>query len=513
MNNFIISILTPKNRETFHVRPLAGAPYGAGDGSSYADAWGGFAAVDQTACSGNILEIAGTHTETFTVTQNNIWFTSRVGDPATIDSASVRSEGMVVNGRTGTVITGITMDGATVSNLDIRGTGVVCVTNDLVLTNSGNQGVQHYGTCIAIHNNITCTDNFDDGISGHDSSTVTVNGATLARNSAGINFVNSSTCTVNGTIVWGSGANVNTTYDMQSSGADSDKSTTIIYNSTSTPESECNAFSGGWIQMNGTVANPIIVTGQVTAASAGTGFLDLNGVILNGSLNVNSGGVANISNSIVTTMSATAGNINYSNCRIRGASNYSGIVTLEFCLIDGGADIMIDMQSGSNLSIKYCVFHNTGTDYGVALRTGCTVANFSNVTFSSTSGTSNGLFSNINITIKNVIFTGLAIGIRVVGTGIVVTGDYCCTFNNTIVSNGTGTYTQTNGQTTDPKLVDPANLDFSLDTGSSCIGTGDNLGASLEEGIIEAIWGNGTTIVPSTTTGNQLTNWNIGAYV
>lgn len=498
-------------RTVYYVRPAGGGPYGTSDGLSYANAWAGDAEINRTLIAGNKLFFCGTHTEDFIFNVNDVVMESYGPDPFVLDATGILI-GFQLTGGTKYVLKGLEINNATTSCLDIRG-ATTFKTYDLVLTNSGNQGAQHYGTCSGTHNNITSTDNVDDGVSGHDSSNISVNGGTFERNAAGVNFVQSSTCTMSGSFTWGTGLDANTTYDLQSSGADSDKSTTIIYNSSSPLQTECNAFSGGWIQMNGSIANPIVCNGNIVAASAGTGFLDLTAVIINGSLNVNSGGVANVTSSLVSTLSATGGKINYSKCRIRGASNYSDDVTLEYCLIDEGADIMIDTQSGASLSAKYCVFYNTGTDYGAATRTGSALDQLVNCTFVDTNNTSNGYFSNITTTIKNNIFTGLATGIRVVGAGVVVTGDYCCTFNNTTTSSGTGTYTQTNGQTTNPNLTAPASLDFSLGTGSSCLGTGVDLGASLEEGIESAEWGDGSTEVPEVTLGTQSANWNIGAYV
>jgi hypothetical protein len=77
-------------------------------------------------------------------------------------------------------------------------------------------------------------------------------------------------------------------------------------------------------------------------------------------------------------------------------------------------------------------------------------------------------------TIINSIFSTCTTGIKGHTTGWGAITNYCCFYNNTSnINNGVVNSTDI---TSDPKLVDPANGDFSLGSGSPCFDAGASLG-------------------------------------
>ena len=149
-----------------------------------------------------------------------------------------------------------------------------------------------------------------------------------------------------------------------------------------------------------------------------------------------------------------------------------------------------------------------GGDFGVVFRTGSS-GNVDNCTFVGVSNVGEGIFAQGSLTTNNNIFTDLNGGYNnISGTDVI---NNSCFFNNN--TDITGTVTNNSPQTTDPLLVDVPNNDFSLDVGSSCIGTALDLGAETE-GIFTANWGNGVDEIPVITMKFQTDGaWDIGAYV
>jgi hypothetical protein len=162
----------------------------------------------------------------------------------------------------------------------------------------------------------------------------------------------------------------------------------------------------------------------------------------------------------------------------------------------------------NDIDIAYCVFVGVEENKLAAwMATGSTINNFHNNTIvSDPTDMARGWYNETASTfeLENCIFTQL----KLTQFSANQTYNYCCFYDN--LTSPTG---DTNSITGDPNLEDIANFDFRLGSGSSCIGTGLDLGTE-ELGIETADWGNGVDELPVITTKLQTNGaWDVGAYV
>lgn len=548
--------------KTWYVRPSGGS-YGAADGTTYATAWDGFTNIDWTAAGvqpGDTLFIAGTHTELLTVggsgTIGSI-ITIRGDYPAdagVIDAEDTRNQGISNVSKNYITFTSISSIDAVVSCLSIEGTSTGIVTNSCTFSGSGNQGIQHLATVSATHNDVTCSGNADDGISGHDSATITVNGGTISGNDQGINVIADVVCTITGGVTFTS----NVSYDLFVTAATGDETAIInITGSTLPVKTECR--NGGKL-----ILDTCVISGALNVGVTGNGFLEGTDCTFSGAvryydnadvdidncdhtstLTVDSLAVIVMVNSAITPLilafDLTATNCVFDNIEFRaGGTNvltqclikalntaYFGTVTLNKCYVTdnasisgaltvnhslfdgtGTSDHILDVVSGGSLTIANSIFRDIiTTKFGVAFRTGSSgVVNGCN--FWDVGKVGKGIFTQVSLTASNCIFENLATGIH--QTAGTVVSDNSVFYDNT--ANTAGTVTQNSSQTGDPLFTNAAANDFSLGVGSSGLTNGKTLGASFDDGIDTAVWGNGTSETPVVTTLQQTGSWDIGAH-
>jgi hypothetical protein len=553
--------------KTWYVRPSGGS-YGDEDGTSYDTAWDGFANIDWTASGvqpNDTLYICGTHNELLTIGgsgESGKPITIRgdyEGDAGVVDSQDTRNIGIQISSINYVTLTSLSTIDAVVSCLNIQGTSTGIVTNSIIATGSGNQGIQHLNSVSATHNNPTSTGNVDDGISGHDSANIIINGGTITNNSDGINIIEDVRCTVNGPITFLG----NATQDIYMTQSTTEESVVATINDVDIPVSINISLGAKAVLNNCNIEGYLdIAVASINGFDSGSGFVEMNdcnltgnerygsgadvtsvNTVHNATITQRAGGVysfngselkqgfiahtTNAINSIFDSISFTAAGIcSFYSCLIKTLStDYVGNITIEDsyvlsnaalagcdmiatrCLFSGGTDQILDVESGSSISISYSVFKNiAASKFGIALRTGST-ASIDNCTFIGNANVGRGIFSQIDVTINNNIFLDLDVGIfRNAGTFV---SNNSCLFDNT--TDITGTVTNTDPVTTDPLLTYVANNDFSLGVGSSCIGAGKTLTEAT--GIDTADWGNGTDETPTVTTKEQTVPWDIGAYV
>lgn len=521
---------------------------------------------------GDLLYICGTHTEAFAVGGSGTApigyslgspITIRgdyPGDPGVINSADLRNTGFDCNSKNYITIHSLSSIDAVVDCFQFRGTSTGIVTYNLIATGSGNQGIQHEDTASVTHNNPYCNDNADDGVSGHGNAIIIINEGTFSNNGEGINVIEDVHCTVSGTTIFSS----NTSYDIWAVNATTDGSCwiditgatlsgnvrvdneakLILRNCTVNGPFEAapTVSRKGFLELYNTelagtilfddlsevIAENSILSGVITVNSANTS-IDLTDCTVSQDIQIRNsftatrtvftstitpsiGNTSTFTECLITSWGANIyGIMTFNECRIQDNAPVNGTANVNHCLFTGNGSIdhLLDVVSGGTLNVKYSVFKGMiAGKFGIAARTGSTVT-INGCTFVGASKVGKGLFTQVNVTANNCIFTDLESGFhQAAGTA----ATYNCVFyDNT--DDTVGTVTQNNSQTGDPALTAVGSNDFSLGTGSSAIGNGKDLGASFKEGIASAVWGNGTTEAPVVTLKKQATAWDIGAYI
>ena len=446
---------------------------------------------------GDNLYLMGTVTDTVRIETNDINVRGDLaGKELTLDATGLNA-GLIVDSKTGLKIYGGTYTNATVSNIHLEGTAEV-ETFNAITTNSGNQNVQHLDDTIAIHNNITATGGFDDGISGHERANITLNGdgTNISGNNQGVNVIEHCVVNINCNI----GANTS-----------EDVSLTNNFGSGVATANLNNCSAGVVIANRGSkivLNNANITTSlDIEGVSAAFGEVEANNSVIKQLRADDSDSIGNYTQClIVDNLYSLRGTHNFYKCRILGDFRMFDAVEFKWCLFsnENTTQHTIDANNVGDIKAHYNIFSNVTTGkFGLVADSGSTVE-ASNNTFL---GNGRGMYSNTAFTTANNIFSDLSIGYF--ASAVVPTLDNNCFFDNGTDINGTAT--NNNAQTTSPLLVDTANNDFSLGAGSSCIGTGKTLTES--EGIDIAIWGNGVNETPVVTTKTQGASWDIGAYV
>lgn len=170
----------------WYARPTS---QGAGNGTSYADAWA-FSSIDQTVIKpGDTLYIAGACSGILSLATGRI--TIRLdypGDPGSID-ATGQLRAISSIGLSHLTIYGGTYSGGSSDGIlfDDSGANIIC--NNVHIAGSGNQGFQNQGKVQVTYNSCISENNTDDGWSGHTDAVFTLNNCISQNNTDGINCI------------------------------------------------------------------------------------------------------------------------------------------------------------------------------------------------------------------------------------------------------------------------------------------------------------------------------------
>lgn len=453
----------------YFVRPL-GTTYGDSSGTSFANAWTGFSGVNWAVLNTKTLNVVGTHLEELNVQQSAVTIVGNHVSGAGIINAQSARVCLRINGYNNITVNNLSMINGQTSNAhNMLTTGTIY--NNCTFDTSGNQTVQHEGNVISdiisvTYNNCTFKNGADDGVSLHgNNTTVVLNNCSMENNSQGVNAINTGVCTINDSNF------LNNTVDVQP-----DSSSDITVNR-STFRSQLSANSSVALKIN----NCTMLSGETVITSLGS--------------------------------------IEVTNTKYLGLSkittNQTDIskVKIRRCYFEVSTIAKVTSTGNAVYDLNYSIFkHISGTNvYAISTvngGTGTSIVN--NCTFVGSSSTGRGIAAGSRITVKNTIFQGLNLVVNPNGALAIVVFDKCCTYLNTTINvnqNG-GTFTNTNSITTNPLITDIVNLDFSLQSGSSCWNTGATLTDAV--GILSANW---VTGMPTVTTKTQPATWDIGAYI
>ena len=489
---------------TFYVRP-AGTTYGTGNGTSYANAWSGFANIVNADVEGNTLAVCGTHTETFYVNFNGTIDFDDANEAGNIDATGL-GVGLSINGFD-LLLKNPKVNNATVQNLYFENT--TSIVADGTANNSENQGVQHWqDSNITYIGAFVSNDNTDEGMSGHLNSIVTINGTFESKNNgqAAINQIEDSVFTINGLVDFSN----NVTADIYSTNATTAKSCKCVINSNNTglvllsengAEIEINSgtYAEVAIESNGFItANNVII--QDVSNFSGT-LEVLNSYVVLGNYSPAASILFNATNSNID-LSTPPGNItigsgntvNIKRCRINGANAF--------------ADQLITNESGNLVSI-YNEFINIPSNKFAIVVEDTSVSNVIDNNVIDGNEVGRGILVQKDVTINNNVFIDTAIRIFI-QLSATLTMNNNLSFNAGSSSTSGGTLVENNALTSNPLFTDSANNDYSLQALSPCIDAGATV--SNTSGIDTANFGNLTT-VPVIVTKEQIAPFDIGAYV
>jgi len=484
----------------FYVRP-AGTTYGTGDGLSYDNAWSGNAGIDWEAIPPKaILYGAGNWFESLSVENSDITLRSLIADPWIFTGDFLINTAISIIGKSNIILTDIVTSFTLVNGFYFENCTNV-ITNNCEGSNTGNQGFQHIGTTTFTHNNPIARNNGDDGISVHDAGIGIINGGIFDGNLQNINIIATAQVIINDNPTFVGVSD----YDLYVTNATTPNSSTITMNGGTVRN--VNADIGGRL-----ILNDVVVTGT-TNVSQDTGAGSLVGIrsIFIGQFNNWTGGTITLTRCHVSLWGTVVGVVSLSHCNILSNLATAATLTAEYCFFDGTGTTneLLDITSGGSAQLKYCIFTKPAAlQFCLAFRTGALASSVNNCAFIGSGNVGRGLFTQIDLTTNNNIAFDFEIGyFRSAGTSIL--NNWCFNDCNTAKS---GTVTSNNEVTGNPLFTNVATNDYSLLPGSSCIGTGADLGDTYDGGIESANWGD-DEVVPELTTGLQAANWNIGAYI
>lgn len=451
---------------SWYVRPSGGS-YGAENGTSYADAWDGFANIVWASIQpGDTLWVAGSHTQLLTIGASGIstkyiYIKSLIADPATISGSGSRTMCIDATSRTYLEFDGLTVTNSTVSNIHLQnGTYVLRNITSTSATGVGAQGFQNETGTIATYYDCNSSLNTDDGLSLHVNANVTAYRCNFFSNAQGVNGISTSVFTAYDCHFYS-----NTSSDLQ---PDSD-ATFIVYRCLF--ESTVGPNANSTVQLK--VYNSVISNSLAQSAVLGN-------LLLEDCLILGTGGVT--SNNAVTMNRVLTKSTRNNTISTSGA----GSIVMNYCITNAQAAVNIHRHT------------STGT---------FVLNNVTAKCINSTSGTGMSCAA-VGLTANNCIFT--------VMQNAISSGGNACTLNNcninfnvTLPTFGAN-ITQNSAVTGDPKLNSPATDDYSLQSGSVGIDAGTNTG--LATGISSAVWGTVAT-TPVVTTRVQGATYDLGAYI
>lgn len=435
---------------TYFVRP-SGGTYGSENGSSYANAWDGFANISWASVAGYRLTVCGTHVAApsprLIAGANNVTIIGNDPNEAgVIDGEDTRPTGMTIDGYTGIIVSGLTVIDHTTQNV-LAQNGASFTTYNCTFSGAGNEAIQHLDTSRGNHYNLTANDNGDESISCHDSARADVYGGQFRNNVSAFVNVGVGTCIVNIYDVWDTSGNL---VDLQGN-------TGCVFN---VYRCRLNKF---------------------TLTTAGT---------------------INFYDSYIFRSPTTSVN-----------DNIGGTIRLYRCILDCSnmaavANIgALDFQNGTTVRAEYTIFKGMpATTYAMLVRATTTVEGIVNCIFLGASDVGRGIFRAMSFTVYNCIFYDLERPDNTGGTGT-LTFNSCDFFGNSIAPVGT----QVSCLTADPLFTNVAGLDFTLQGGSTLIGAG-NTRTGFETGIATANWGS-AGVAPVITTKSQPASWVIGPMI
>jgi len=361
-----------------------------------------------------------------------------------------------------------------------------------------NQNISCDGTGTIVFNNVTSTGAADDGITGHDSATVTVQGqgTNITGNGEGVALAGTGTATIRNCTITG-----NTNYDV-TFGVDAEDCTF----------GNMNPRTNSVIKLN-----RVNVTGTITDTGASTdagAIFDITNSVVGGFLfrstapTPATGSRGTIEQTLIKEDFLVRGAFTFSKCRFLGevdAINGEHTFKQNFFSNEISTDHSFRPKN-TILNMYYNVFKAVPNNKHVVLvDTGVTWNSNNNTYLTETLVSQRGLGSFVNITESNSIISNLTRGFFAYGGSTPISNTNL--FNNATTSG----VTENNSVIGDPLLVDVPNNNFSLGALSPAIGAGLTL--TENEGIDTANWGNGVDEFPIVTTKFQGVSWDIGAYI
>lgn len=195
-DSFVIPTPNDSVGNKWYVRP-AGGSYGTEDGTSYDNAWDGFASIVWGGAGvnpGDTLYVAGTHNETLTVGASGtdgayIKIYNYVADAGTIDGNSAITSCVDINSCNYIIVDGLDVREPTTNGYIVQGTSHHVYIRNCTSTLSGNQAFQMLDTATVYYQNIVGSASTDDGFSMHDATTAYIDGAIFSGNAEGINII------------------------------------------------------------------------------------------------------------------------------------------------------------------------------------------------------------------------------------------------------------------------------------------------------------------------------------
>tara|TARA_R110001599_G_scaffold112657_5_gene277522 strand:- start:46 stop:1716 length:1671 start_codon:yes stop_codon:yes gene_type:complete len=361
-----------------------------------------------------------------------------------------------------------------------------------------NQNISLDGTGTSVWNDLTSTGASDDGVTGHDSAIVTIQGqgTNISGNGEGVAMVNTSTTIIRNCTITG-----NTISDV-TFGVDAEDCT----------------FGNIESRSNSNVKlNRVNVTGIIKdvggSSDPGAVFDITNSVIGGFTFRTNaptpaSGSRGTIEQTLIKNDFDVRGALSFLKCRFLGEVDAKdGEHTFKHNFFSN--EISTDHSfrpTNTILNIYYNVFKAIPNNKHVVLIDAGTTWNSNNNTYlTETLVSQRGLGSYLNITESNSIISNLDRGFWAYSSSNPISNTNL--FNNAPTSG----VTLNNSVSGDPLLVDIANDDFSLSNTSPAIGAGLTL--TENEGIDTANWGNGVDESPIVITKLQGASWDVGAYV
>lgn len=503
-----------QDRNYWYVRPVTGE-YGTEDGTSYDNAYDGFADINWALVEPNdiIYCIGYFNNEVLTVgasgTLGNPITIKGVG--CTIDGAGSQLYCMNIDDYDYITIEKIHFTRPTDSGLICQGNAQNIIGINLISDFSGNQAYQHLDSAQATYYYPQGNNCVDDGLSLHGAARVSSFYGSYDNNAQGVNSVSHAEvtlyyCNIDDNTQYGifpTDTNIYRVYNTTVTGG----TTTFISTGFARTYMYDSYITGGSTQCMKVYTDSYYYGYNCTISGAPQGIsLETRADMILESCRVNNNTNKGID---IVSVSDTSCRLTMNKCVIEDYMYFNeGYIEANYSKFLGNdAQPIMDAYNQSQYNINYCTFANIQpTKAGLVTRAG-TTANVRNTVFYG-SGTKQGTgitgIATTNST--NCIFSNLNIGIQRAGGTQTSTND-CVYSNNT---NTSGTITITGQVTGDPKFVTPGS-NFALQAGSSCINTGADLGATYINGLKStSTWTTGIILLSQASYG---AGWEIGAYV